>query len=199
MEDIELNEMPQNEHQNTHPAFRMQTTSRYPPLSSTLISDPDSYNPPSANAESSWSHRRLLNWLRIHDYNDAPTPAGATFSMTRDVGPDEFHLAMTGYDQVFERVFTPWDNLFAMLSTMGIATSVPAVLFLVSIYAGGPKAALVNWIFIGGFSVILALCLGEIAASMPTSAGLYFYSYRLGGEKLGRGPFLAWVTAWLSW
>jgi amino acid transporter len=78
---------------------------------------------------------------------------------------------MTGYDQVFHRFFTKWDNLFAMLATMGLATSVPAIIFTVIIYAGGPGAALMNWIVIGLFSIVLTLCLGEIAASMPTSAG----------------------------
>jgi amino acid transporter len=32
---------------------------------------------------------------------------------------------------------------------------------------------------------------------MPTSGGIYFWAYRLGGEKWG--PFLSWMTAWWNW
>ena len=213
METIELEEMPHSPDPmlNVHPAFRIEFgRSSRPPGSGTLISDPDSYNPRSSGGDSSWSQHRLLNWLRGTTRSETTAVASDTFHRTRELGADEYHLAMTtGYDQVFKRYFTQWDTLFAMLATMGLATSVPAVVFLIIVYAGGPGAGLMNWIVIGLFSVILTLCLGEIAASVPTSAGrlirmsgsrfpltrdtgLYFYSYRLGGDTVG--PFLSWVT-----
>lgn len=39
--------------------------------------------------------------------------------------------------------------------------------------------------------------MAEIAAAFPTAGGIYFWSYRLGGEKWG--PFLSWMTAWWNW
>jgi hypothetical protein len=117
---------------------------------------------------------RLLQWLKTQGRRDNPNTDTQRFTMTRELGADDYHLAITGYETVFRRYFTRWDNLFAMLATMGLATSLPAIMFLVSMYAGGPIAALINWIMIGSFSIVLVLCLGEIAASMPTSAGMCF-------------------------
>lgn len=39
--------------------------------------------------------------------------------------------------------------------------------------------------------------MAEIAAAFPTAGGIYFWSYRLGGNKYGR--FLSWMTAWWNW
>ena len=72
-----------------------------------------------------------------------------------------------------------------------------AVLFGWVMYTGGPEAAFANWTMVGGFAVILSLNMAEIAAGFPTAGGIYFWSYRLGGEKWG--PLLAWMTAWWNW
>lgn len=39
--------------------------------------------------------------------------------------------------------------------------------------------------------------MAEIAAAFPTAGGIYFWSYRLGGQRYGR--FLSWMTAWWNW
>lgn len=39
--------------------------------------------------------------------------------------------------------------------------------------------------------------MAEIAAAFPTAGGIYFWSYRLGGDRHGR--FLSWMTAWWNW
>lgn len=176
MENIELGELSTNAGAHIiHPALReLRQDSSWPPASSTLVSDPDSYNPRSSGGESSWSQRWLLKWLKVSQPSEGRPPSITSFSRPKELGPDDYHLAMTGYDQVFHRFFTKWDNLFAMLATMGLATSVPAIIFTVIIYAGGPGAALMNWIVIGLFSIVLTLCLGEIAASTPTSAGMQY-------------------------
>jgi hypothetical protein len=46
---------------------------------------------------------------------------------------------------------------------------------------------------VGGLSFIVSLVLAEIAAAFPTAGGIYFWSYRLGGEKWG--PFLSWMVS----
>lgn len=118
-----------------------------------------------------WRRRLLPKW-RTSSSNDIEKGRRQSRpALPREMDQDELFLAMTGYNQVFDRILRPMDNFFAMLSTMGLTTAMPAILSLVSIFVGGPKAALVNWIVVGFFSVLLTLCLGEIAASMPTSAG----------------------------
>ncbi|KAF3770596.1 hypothetical protein M406DRAFT_245876, partial [Cryphonectria parasitica EP155] len=71
------------------------------------------------------------------------------------------------------------------------------VLFGFAMYTGGPQAAFANWTMIGGFALIVSLAMAEIASAFPTAGGIYFWSYRLGGDKYGR--FLSWMTAWWNW
>ena len=79
---------------------------------------------------------------------------------------------------------------------MNFISGIP-VLFGFAMYTGGPTAAFSNWTMVGGFSVCISLAMAEIAAACPTAGGIYFWSYRLGGEKYG--PFLSWMTAWWNW
>lgn len=76
---------------------------------------------------------------------------------------------------------------------MNFVSGIP-VLFGWVMYTGGPKAAFANWTMVGGFSCIVSLVMAELGAALPTTGGIYFWSYRLGGEKYG--PFLSWMTAW---
>lgn len=121
--------------------------------------------------------------------NSAP-PNKAT--MTKD----EYHLASLGYKQSFIRSLGILENWAATFTTMNFVSGMP-ILFGWVMYTGGPQAALANWTMVGGFSFLVSLSMAEIAASLPTCGGIYFWSYRLGGPKYG--PFLAWMTAWWNW
>lgn len=79
---------------------------------------------------------------------------------------------------------------------MNFISGIP-VLFGFIMYTGGPQVAFVNWAMIGGLACIVSLCMAEIAAAFPTSGGIYFWAYRLGGDQYG--PFLSWMTAWWNW
>ncbi|KAK4539886.1 hypothetical protein LTR36_010280 [Oleoguttula mirabilis] len=109
---------------------------------------------------------------------------------------DEAHLASLGYKQEFYRHLGLFENWAATFSSMNFISGIP-VLFGWIMYTGGPSSAFANWTMIGGLSFIVSLSMAEIAAAMPTSGGIYFWSYRLGGEKWG--PFLSWMTAWWNW
>jgi len=50
---------------------------------------------------------------------------------------------------------------------------------------------------VGGFSLLVSLSMAEIAAALPTTGGIYLWSYRLGGARYGK--FLSWLTAWYNW
>jgi hypothetical protein len=190
---IELDSLPHSPSLSTHPLSGAGPSSRK--VGSTTF-DSEARGSITHVQPSTDSHRRHdWGFLRrvSNQYKDDETASSwPPTAQHRELEADEFHLALTGYTQVFHRVLSPCDNFFAMIATMGLATSIPAILFLVSIYVGGPKAALVNWMLVGLTSIILALCLGEICATMPTSAGLYFFSYKLGGKD--NGPFLGWIT-----
>jgi amino acid transporter len=80
--------------------------------------------------------------------------------------------------------------------SMNFISGIP-VLFGFIMYTGGPQSAFANWTMVGGLSFIVSLSMAEIAAALPTAGGIYFWAYRLGGEKWG--PFLSWMTAWWNW
>ncbi|KAH8892570.1 amino acid or gaba permease [Thozetella sp. PMI_491] len=109
---------------------------------------------------------------------------------------DEQKLAELGYKQEFLRHLGLFENWAATFSTMNFISGIP-VLFGWVMYTGGPQSAFINWTMVGGLSFIVSLVMAEIAASFPTAGGIYFWAYRLGGEKWG--PFLSWMTAWWNW
>ncbi|KAJ9609783.1 hypothetical protein H2200_006111 [Cladophialophora chaetospira] len=109
---------------------------------------------------------------------------------------DEYHLATLGYKQEFIRCLGFFESWAATFTSMNFISGIP-VLFGWVMYTGGPKAAFANWTMVGGLSCIVSLVMAELAASLPTTGGIYFWSYRLGGEKYG--PFLSWMTAWWNW
>jgi amino acid transporter len=60
------------------------------------------------------------------------------------------------------------------------------------ISAVGGAAAGVVWPIGVGFSLIVALCMAQIASAFPTAGGLYHWSAILGGKGWG------WATAWFN-
>ena len=48
---------------------------------------------------------------------------------------------------------------------------------------------------VGGLSFFVSLAMAEIAAAFPTAGGIYYWSYRLGGDKFG--ALLSWLTGTL--
>jgi len=42
-----------------------------------------------------------------------------------------------------------------------------------------------GWLLVGGFCILVALAMGEIASAMPTAGALYFWASRLGGPAWG--------------
>ena len=57
---------------------------------------------------------------------------------------------------------------------------------------GGPVAVTWGWLLVGGFCVLVALAMGEIASSMPTAGALYFWSSKLGSPAWG------WFSGWFN-
>lgn len=83
-------------------------------------------------------------------------------------------------------------GVLGLIVDLDTVSGIP-VLFGFIMYTGGPASAFTNWTMVGGLSVVVSLVMAEIAAALPTAGGIYFWSYRLGGENWG--PFLSWLTA----
>ncbi|KAH8660140.1 amino acid or gaba permease [Xylariales sp. PMI_506] len=128
---------------------------------------------------------------------DAPQPIiTSEFASKTQMSGDEYKLATLGYKQEFIRSLGLFENWAATFTSMNFVSGIP-VLFGWVMYTGGPTAAFANWTMVGGFSLIVSLSMAEIAAALPTAGGIYYWSFRLGGQEWG--PFLAWMCGWWNW
>ena len=57
--------------------------------------------------------------------------------------------------------------------------------YFIAFKNGGPVAVTWGWLLVGGFCIIVALAMAEIASSMPTAGGLYYWASKLGKPGLG--------------
>lgn len=92
--------------------------------------------------------------------------------------------------------FVPIENILetdkACLQCMNFVSGMP-ILFGFVMTTGGPQAAVSSWILVSTVSCFVALSLAEIAAALPITGGIYFWTLVLGGPKWG--PLLSWMTA----
>ncbi len=106
-------------------------------------------------------------------------------------GRDEQRLAELGYKQELTRAWSAFSNFaisFTIISILaGCLTS-----YWIAFGWGGPVAVIWGWLLVGTFCIIVALAMGEIASSMPTAGGLYFWASKLGGPAWG------WFTGWFN-
>ena len=104
---------------------------------------------------------------------------------------DEAVLHRLGYAQVLYREMGGFSNFaisFTIISILaGCLTS-----YYIAFNYGGPVAITWGWLLVGGFCVLVAMAMGEIASAMPTAGALYYWASKLGGPAWG------WFTGWFN-
>src|SRR5882757_6381919 len=104
---------------------------------------------------------------------------------------DERLLHKLGYAQVLYREMGGFSNFaisFTIISILaGCLTS-----YYIAFQLGGPVAITWGWLLVGGFCIIVALAMGEIASTYPTAGGLYFWASKMGSPAWG------WFTGWFN-
>ncbi|KAJ7092385.1 amino acid transporter [Mycena belliarum] len=65
-----------------------------------------------------------------------------------------------------------------------------------SLIAGGPATIIWGWVAVAILSLPLAFSLGEICAKYPTSAGAYYWCFRLAPPRYKL--LLSWINGWLT-
>jgi amino acid transporter len=104
---------------------------------------------------------------------------------------DEQLLHKLGYAQTLFREMGGFSNFaisFTIISILaGTLTS-----YFIAFNNGGPVAITWGWLLVGGFCILVAMAMGEIASAMPTAGALYFWASRLGGPAWG------WFTGWFN-
>src|SRR6201998_2224531 len=107
------------------------------------------------------------------------------------IGTDEQKLADLGYKQELRRGWSGFSNFaisFAIISVLaGCFTTYGQAL-----KNGGPVAISIAWPLISVMILMVAFSMSELASSMPTAGGIYYWASKLGGAGWG------WFTGWFN-
>jgi amino acid transporter len=106
-------------------------------------------------------------------------------------GTDAEQLGKLGYAQELRRRMGAFSNFAISFSTICILAGGITSLQLGVGAVGGAAAGLV-WPVGVAFSLVVALCMAQVASAFPTAGGLYHWSAILGGKGWG------WATAWFN-
>jgi amino acid transporter len=110
---------------------------------------------------------------------------------TGTLSRDEQLLAELGYRQELRRGWSAFSNFaisFSIISVLaGCFTS-----FGQAFNNGGPVAISIGWPVISCLILCVAFSMSELASSMPTSGGIYYWASKLGGPGWG------WFTGWFN-
>src|SRR5919108_1197281 len=110
---------------------------------------------------------------------------------SRVLEDDTKQLHNLGYAQELFRSMGGFQNFaisFTIISILaGCLTS-----YYIAFNQGGPIAVTWGWLLVGGFCIIVALAMGEIASTYPTAGGLYYWASKLGGPAWG------WFAGWVN-
>ncbi len=104
---------------------------------------------------------------------------------------DSTLLHKLGYAQVLYREMGGFSNFaisFTIISILaGCLTS-----YFIAFNNGGPVAISWGWLIVGGFVLLVALAMGEVASAMPTAGAIYYWSSKLGSPAWG------WFSGWFN-
>ncbi|KAJ7065321.1 amino acid transporter [Mycena amicta] len=108
---------------------------------------------------------------------------------------DTEKLAELGYKSEFKREFSLYETCAFSFSIMGIVASISSTLSF-GVVNGGHVGLVWGWFIPSFFVMFVALSMAEMASSMPTSAGLYYFSAKLAPKE--HAPLASWITGWAN-
>ncbi|KAF8582005.1 amino acid transporter [Ramaria rubella] len=108
---------------------------------------------------------------------------------------DDAVLAGLGYKSEFRREFSLLETVCFAFSIMGVIASVSSTLSF-GLVSGGHVGMVWGWLIPCLFVMTVAASVAELASSMPTSAGLYYFAAKMAPERYG--PLASWFTGWAN-
>ncbi|KAG2145448.1 amino acid transporter [Suillus bovinus] len=113
-------------------------------------------------------------------------------SVKDSVGHDVDAVARVGLEKLgYKQEMTRSRGLIHILFTYGLAAPIAT-----SLIGGGPAVMIWGWILVSVLTQTLALSLAEICSKYPTSAGAYYWCYRLGSPHTR--VLASWINGWLT-
>lgn len=108
---------------------------------------------------------------------------------------DDALLAELGYKSEFRREFSLLETIAFAFSIMGVVASVSST-YSFPLVSGGHVGMVFGWLIPCLFVMTVAASMAELASSMPTSAGLYYFSAKLAPPKYA--ALASWITGWAN-
>ncbi|OCH90425.1 amino acid transporter [Obba rivulosa] len=108
---------------------------------------------------------------------------------------DNVRLAELGYRSEFKREFSLIETVAFAFSIMAVIGGVSSTLSF-PLVSGGHVGMVFGWLIPCLFIMCIAASMAELASSMPTSAGLYYFSAKLAPE--GYAALASWITGWAN-
>ncbi|EMD30987.1 hypothetical protein CERSUDRAFT_120199 [Gelatoporia subvermispora B] len=107
--------------------------------------------------------------------------------------PDTALLSRLGYKQEFKRVFTPLE-VFGLAFTF--VCPYPAIVSVIgfALPNGGPRALVWGWATCAFAVMFIGLTLAELGSALPTSGGLYYWTYTYASPRWRR--VLSWLVGY---
>lgn len=100
----------------------------------------------------------------------------------REAHGDDDLLAEIGYKQELKRRFSTFQIFGIAYSIMGILPSVSSLLGLA--LSAGPAGAVWSWFVASIFILTVGVAMSELASSIPTSGGLYYWTFYYAPQSL---------------
>ncbi|KAH7928008.1 amino acid transporter [Leucogyrophana mollusca] len=104
-------------------------------------------------------------------------------------------LQKLGYKQEMTRSRGLFHILFMTLAIMAVPYGLAAPI-ATSLVGGGPVVMIWGWILVSALTQTLALSLAEICSKYPTSAGAYYWCFRLASPR--SRVLYSWINGWLT-
>jgi len=121
--------------------------------------------------------------------------SGSSQTTKRLRGADDALLAKLGYKSEFRREFSLIETVAFSFSIMGIVASISST-FSFPLVSGGHFGMIWGWLIPSLFVMTVACSMAELASSMPTSAGLYYFSAKMAPPR--HAPLASWITGWAN-
>src|ERR1035438_974926 len=112
-------------------------------------------------------------------------------STTGNLSKDEQRLAELGYEEELHRGWSSFSNFAISFSIICVLAGCFTT-YGQALKNGGPIAISILWPIISVFVLVVALSMSELASSMPTAGGIYYWASKLGGPGWG------WFTGWFN-
>src|ERR1700722_6876926 len=116
---------------------------------------------------------------------------GEPMSATETLSTDEQRLAELGYKQELKRGWSGFSNFAISFSIISVLAGCFTT-YGQALKNGGPVAISVAWPLISVMILFVAFSMSELASSMPTAGGIYYWASKLGGAGWG------WFTGWFN-